>query len=225
MQPLRPNDDRARAIKIMLCVMLLMEVVSGVAGYSQLQLLLDVQRGVGVDETAANLNDLLIGIIALLYAGVYFATVITFIRWFRRAYFNLHQRVKHLEFTEEWAAGSWFVPFMNLVRPYKIMSELYVETRDLLVKHNITSPISLSTSLLGFWWASWIIMGIVHNISFRLSLRAKTIAELLDSTTVDIIANLVSIPAGLLALVVVANYAKVEGLLFEVKEEADVVAS
>jgi hypothetical protein len=225
MEPLRPNGDRARILKIMLWVMLSMEIISALTGFSQLGLLMEIQDGVEVGEATANLNDLMIGVTGLVYAGVYFTCVVMFIRWFRRAYFNLHQRVKHLEFREEWAAGAWFVPFVNLVRPFAIMKELYVETRDLFAKHNITQPTSLSTAFLGFWWAFWIIMGIVGNISFRLTLKAKTVPELITSTEVDIVANLVAIPAALLAIKVVADYAKVEGLLFEVKEEVDTIAA
>jgi len=70
-------------------------------------------------------------ILCTIYFIFYSISVITFIMWFRRAYFNLHQKVNHLSYSEGWAAGSWFVPIINLYRPYQIMKEIYIETKKL----------------------------------------------------------------------------------------------
>jgi hypothetical protein len=178
-----------------------------------------VQSGQEIDEVDANFNDLLVAIVALAALATFLGTVITFLRWFRRAYFNLHQRVRHLEFKEEWAVGAWFVPIINLGRPFKIMKELYVETRDLLKKNEIAMPYTISTATLGWWWAAWIIMGIADNISFRMSLKDETLIQLINGTQADMIANLIGIPAALLAIKVIGDYDRVEGLLMDVKEE------
>lgn len=60
---------------------------------------------------------------------IYVISCITFIQWFRRAYYNLGQIAKNLSYEEGWAAGSWFVPILNYFRPYQIMKELYKKTK------------------------------------------------------------------------------------------------
>lgn len=62
----------------------------------------------------------------------YIVYLILFIMWFRRAYYNLHQITPYLSFSEGWAAGAWFVPILGLIRPYKIMRELYEVTTEQL---------------------------------------------------------------------------------------------
>ncbi len=69
--------------------------------------------------------------------------------WFRRAYFNLHQKVSYLSHSEGWAAGSWFVPIVNLYRPYQIMKEIYVETKELFTKRGLSEKVGYSTNYLG----------------------------------------------------------------------------
>src|SRR4249919_2196416 len=55
--------------------------------------------------------------------------IVSFIMWFRRAYWNLHQvNVSAAHFPEGWAAGAWFVPFINLIRPYRIMQQIWKGT-------------------------------------------------------------------------------------------------
>jgi len=81
---------------------------------------------------AAESNDLRQLVIAIISMVVALISAVTFIMWFRRAYFNLHSRVSKLSFTEGWAAGAWFVPIVNLGRPLNIMQELYNKTAALL---------------------------------------------------------------------------------------------
>ena len=54
-----------------------------------------------------------------------------------------------LRFTPGWAWGYWLIPILNLFRPFQIITELW-ETTD---------PDGKSNSLLGWWWAAWIVSG------------------------------------------------------------------
>ncbi|MEL6356717.1 MAG: DUF4328 domain-containing protein [Bacteroidota bacterium] len=69
-------------------------------------------------------------VIALFYLGGLLVNVILFIMWFRRAYFNLHTVGTTIQkFDEGWAAGAWFIPLLNLVRPYQIGKEIWYNTQ------------------------------------------------------------------------------------------------
>ncbi len=54
------------------------------------------------------------------------ATAIFFIWWFQRAYGNLTPLgARELRFDHGWSIGSWFVPFLNLVRPAQIANHTW----------------------------------------------------------------------------------------------------
>jgi hypothetical protein len=123
--------------------------------------------------------------------------------WFKRAYFNLHQKVKNLSYSVDWAVGSWFVPILNFFRPYQIMKELYQETKKLLLNKGLITEDSLSTKYIGLWWTLWIIGGIIARLAFKF-----TINNILLITD-----NIIGIFLALITIKVIKDYSKVEPLL------------
>lgn len=73
--------------------------------------------------------------VAVTYCVFLLISGITYIQWFRSAYFNLSMRTRCI-YGEGWASGSWFVPLMSLVRPYRIMIKLSTKTTDLIIQKN-----------------------------------------------------------------------------------------
>ena len=115
----------------------------------QYNLLLDLDQGLYVSEEDLTLNDLRefgIGIAAII---IQVFSIVTFIRWFRRAYFNTHSRALNPAYEEGWAAGSWFVPILNLFRPYQIMKEIDKETSNLIAKE-VKNRLQHTKTLLDF---------------------------------------------------------------------------
>lgn len=133
--------------------------------------------------------------------------------WFRRAYFNLHLRVKNLSNDEGWAAGSWFVPIINLYRPFQIMKELYVETKKYIIDNDESSRIDLNTNIIVFWWTLWIINGIFGQLIFRLSNYADTIPDLIGITVLSIISGFIGIVLAIVTLKMIKDYSKAETVL------------
>ncbi|MBB1139013.1 DUF4328 domain-containing protein [Myroides sp. WP-1] len=219
MNTLKPNEQRAKNAIILIWIMLILEVISLISGYFQYDLLQVVANGGEISIERANANDTREQIIGLLYLITYIISAVTFIQWFRRAYYNLHQRVSNLSHSEGWAAGSWFVPILCLFRPYQIMQELYVETKALLIKKEITFNLNLSTGLLGSWWLLWIASNLLGQFVFRYTQNAETIDELTTSTLIGMVTNLLGIPLALVTIKVISNYAKVEPLLLKTEEE------
>lgn len=141
---------------------------------------------------------------------------ITFVLWFRRAYFNLHQKLKTLEFGEGWAAGSWFVPFVNLVRPYKIMKELFTESSFWLKMKGVEGSKSQEQLILP-WWILWILTTVLGRIVDKLP--SETVDELIELTQFAIGAGIVETIAGLLAFKLINSYIKREQLMMEVEKQ------
>lgn len=225
MQEPRPNDQRAKTAITLIWLILIINIVTVVSGYFQYDLLRKLSEGVEVSTQAINANDLRERIIAILASVTGIISVVTFIRWFRRAYFNLHLKTSFLRFNEGWAAGSWFVPIINLYRPLQIMKELYRKTKELLPASGPDPRPDLSTGILGWWWTLLIINYILDQGALRISLRYQTINDLMTATVVDIVSSVVGIFSCLITIKVIKDYSDVEPLLSVAIDEIDAIGA
>jgi hypothetical protein len=219
MENLKPNGQRAKIAIMLLWIVLTVEIISLLSDYLQYDLLQTVANGGQITTETATDNDLRQKIIGIIYLILYVISGITFIRWFRRAYYNLHLKAETLSFTEGWAAGCWFVPIISLYRPYQIMKELYQETQTLLSKNDENYVQNLNTNSIGWWWALWIIASFLGQFIFRYSLKAETIDELITTTVASIAASIIGIPLAIITVKVIKDYAEIEALLYELKDE------
>lgn len=117
---LRPNQSRAKNAVLFLKIMLAIEIVSLISDYLQYDLL----NNTDITEELAAANDSRQQIIGLLYLGVFIPTAATFIMWFRRAYHNLGQLEENVAYLQNDTGVAWFIPILNLYKPYRIMKDL-----------------------------------------------------------------------------------------------------
>ena len=221
MEKMRPNGQRAKIAMMLIWTVLTIEIISILSDYLQYDLLQTVANGGQISTETATGNDLRQKIIAIIYLVTYIISGITFIRWFRRAYFNLHLKAETLSFTEGWAAGCWFVPFISLYRPKQIMNELYVETQNLLTTKQENSMVNLNTQFIGWWWALWLIASFLGQFVFRYSQKAETLEELTTVTIVSIIASIIGIPLALITVKIIKDYAEIEPLFCNLDVEVE----
>ena len=140
--------------------------------------------------------------IALLELTIYIATVVFFCMWLYRVYANLRaiNPGSPLDHSPGWAVGSFFVPFVNLVIPYRAVREVWQKSG-----HPDEAMFSLPSPPAWFpiWWTFWLLAGFANNISLRLNFN-----ENVDETTatiISIIASVLSIIAALFAFIVVGE--------------------
>lgn len=221
MEKMRPNGQRAKIAMMLIWTVLTIEIISILSDYLQYDLLQTVANGGQISTETATGNDLRQKIIAIIYLVAYIISGITFIRWFRRAYFNLHLKAETLSFTEGWAAGCWFVPFISLYRPKQIMNELYVETQNLLTTKQENSMVNLNTKFIGWWWALWLIASFLGQFVFRSSQKAESLEELTTVTIVSIIASIIGIPLALITVKIIKDYAEIEPLFCNLDVEVE----
>ena len=168
MEDLKPNEQRSKNAIILIWVALAMNIISLISSYFQYDLLQTAAYGGEISIEYATSNDNREQAIGIIQIIVFVLSAITFIQWFRRAYFNLHLRVNHLSQSEGWAAGCWFVPIVNLFRPYQIMKELFHETHFFLKRNDVNTREHLSISSLGLWWTFWIIDRFFWTVCFKI---------------------------------------------------------
>jgi len=133
----------------------------------------------------------LTGITAIFKIPLFILTVIFFLIWEYRAFSNLSAlKAQHLEFTPGWAVGWWFIPFANLVKPFQAMRELRNESDpDFDPNLGFLSTSSSASTMMGFWWAFWIIRNISDNIAARIDHTPTFSILMILSSSFEIIAG------------------------------------
>lgn len=211
MENLRPNKQRAKIAILLIGIVMLLDIVSLISSYFQYNLLNDIAKGVNVSIATAEASDLRESIIAVIYAIAFLISGITFIQWFRRAYFNLHLRVDNLKFGEGWAAGSWFTPIISIYRPFQIMKELYEKTNELRLSREGEegSKTNYSNFTLAIWWTLWLIDNYFGQIIFRASLNDNT-NQLNITSIMSMIESLIGVILGLITIKIIRDYSMME---------------
>jgi len=209
----RPNQERAQWAIWLIFAVLILDIISIFFDFSQYNLLLSIQNGELVTEEVANANDQRQQILGIIYLLVYFVSGIVFIQWFRRAYYNLHFRVKRCDFSEGWAAGCWFVPIVNLFRPVAIMDELWKKTNKLIKEKDSHYIVKSGSFIMVSWWALWIISGFVGRYVARSAFKGETLEDLIGSSISSIVLSCLAIPLALVTIKMISDYSKMENRL------------
>lgn len=205
---IRANAERAKRAQLLVWIVMGLDVISLVSSLMQLNLLKDIRNGISFPEEVLRSNDLREGVIAILVLIATVVSAVTFIQWFRRAYYNLGKRANPL-YKDGWAAGAWFVPIISLFRPYQIMKEMWDKTTQ-LINSKSENKVKDSTAILGVWWALWIISSIAGNFLARASFKAETLDQLISSTMGDVFLSIIGIPLAIVAVLVIRKYAAKE---------------
>lgn len=214
---MKPNHLRAKYAIVLIALVFILDLFSLLFDYLEYLLLTSNFNADSVVE--ANNSDLRQFILSILQIIIFITSTVFFIMWFRRAYYNLHTKIDPLYHSEGWAAGSWFVPFINLYRPYQIMKELYTETVDFLEKKGKIITNKYFSFYIGFWWTLWIVSGVLGRIYFKQTIKAQTIEELLESNKLSMINTAISIPLALITIKVIYDYSNLEKVFYSFKNE------
>jgi hypothetical protein len=221
MDPLRPNAQRARTAIALIWVVMAFDVAILVSSYMEHDLLSSWQAGTAISEEVAEANDARQLVIGLLRTAAFIISAVTFIQWFRRAYFNLGMRVKPLNESEGMAAGYWFIPIMNLFKPYRMMMELHGRTAELVAPMAPDPVRARSQDHITVWWVFWVASNIMGQVVFRVSGDANTIDELANIAVISMVDAALSLPLAILAVLVIKRYAALEQLLAAWKSPVD----
>lgn len=218
MQYIKPNDLSAKNAIILIVIVVTIEIISIFSNFFQYDLLKIAAKSGEISIETLKSNDKRQSFIAIVQFLAFVVSGVMFILWFKRAYSNLHIKVSHLSYYEFWTVFSWFVPLVNLVFPFKVMKELYQETKKLLVNKGLIVEEKLSSGIVGWWWTFWIIYGLFSTVLFRIYSRAESLNTLISLTIADMILSLNFVILTLITIKVIKNYSTVEPLLSEIKD-------
>ena len=188
---------------LLLKATILISLVAAISSMFEVKLINDMTTG-NFDYTIvdqANANDLRQQLIGIIQFSIFIITSIVFLRWI--CFSNSNSRslgASGMQFTPGWTIGYYFVPFLNLYKPYRAMKEIWKTSKDPKNWEMVKTP-----SFFPQWWTLWLISNILGNISFRLSMKAEELNELFVSSSVTLASDLVDIPLTLIAIKMVSQ--------------------
>jgi len=208
---LRPNARRAKTAIIFVWAVLGFDILLTVFNYLQWQLYRGIKRGIATDFDAIHNGDTRIAATQVLYVMVYIASVVAFLRWFRRAFYNLEMLSPKLKFGNADTIWPWFVPVVNLFVPMQVMSEMHSRTADYLNEKG--TRVKVATNVILIWWTLWILKIFSGQVSIALSARATSVGKLVTASGFATASAVISIPLALMAILVIQNYSEMEQAL------------
>lgn len=201
-EPYRSGRARAVAATALLAACILAALLGSVSTVIQLASG-RIPDPASEEITAAEVADIGLGLLQLV---VYITTIVVYCVWLFRAHKNLvalGNPKESLRHSAGWAVGSFFVPFANLVIPYRAIKEVWTKSEPDASADYYASP--SPPSFFPLWWTFWLLSNFADNIATRLYLRADTQAEMVPAMWFDLIGDCLSLPAAAFAILVVRS--------------------
>jgi hypothetical protein len=197
---------RASRAVALLYLILLVSLATTLNFLFQLYLLQGASQGRPISEADANLSELCSGALALANLGARLVAAVFFCIWGYRAYANLDALgAEGLNYTPGWATWGFFIPFLNLVRPYQVYAEVWKASDP---EHPVWNPrvgLAQSTPIVNAWWACWLLSIVLTAVAGALTRdsNAQAIATLIQATWILIAGSALATVASFLAIKVV----------------------
>jgi len=178
--------------------------ISAFSHSQAIQLLNDLKNGKpGVHETFeadAEATDARQQVIAIGQIATFVISGILMLCWISRANFNARQLgAEKMEFTPGWAVGYFFVPFVNLWKPYQIMQEIWQASRSPENWKRVPAP----SALVGWWWATVVCSRIVARAAMQVDKTADDLNEILGVQYLTMFSDLLDIVPSLLLFTII----------------------
>ena len=155
-------------------------------------------------------------VVGVIQTAVSIATIAIFLRWIYLSARNCHVVTgRKLQFSPGWSIGWYFIPIMNLWKPYQAMRQTWNVSEN-----KIDAPERPAPGLLLAWWLLFLISDAIGRVSFKQAMRADEISELQTSNLTTILSDAVSIPSAIAAIFVVAGIARMQASNFVDGSEA-----
>ena len=145
-----------------------------------------------VYDVLAEKNDSRVAIVNGLYSIFLFSSFFLIGRWFFvSAILNHLLGIKELNISPRWSVGWYFIPFANLVMPYRSLKETFKASFNSEEWQNNRVPYDFP-----IWWATFLIGNGLSNVSLRMYLKLGEIythEQLNQISYIDIVADILLI--------------------------------
>ena len=154
-----------------------------------------------VADAEIDASELRQGFIALLRFGLLMPLMVIFCCWIYRANANARSLgADDMNYTPGWSVGWFFVPLMNIFKPFKVMKEIWQASSP-----NIKESWQVQTvsALVPAWWALWLLSQFTGQAATRMSFNASSFDQLSNASTVMLVSDCIDIPLSIVILMII----------------------
>jgi len=203
---------RSELVTAFFGALVVVSVVSALSAYSIVHFAQGITPGDPSNQARADALDERESLIAIVNVGTWIACVVAFLMWFYRAYKNLQSAgYKDLRFTPGWAIGGFFVPILNLARPFQIMKDVCEGSAFLAQDARSRAWTSISLGVhAAWWWALFLSDSAFGNAVGRYMAKAEELDEIVIAEWLDFASSLYTILAAVVALLLVRRLTELQ---------------
>lgn len=159
------------------------------------------ERPSSIDLDQAELYDSVTVVAALVLTATHLAVLVILIVWIYQAHHSDRMDPVRLEHKSGWAIGGWFVPFLNLVRPYQMVED---------VRRGSRSAFGMPSNVALWWWLSVVGAAITDRVTatFLTSDAApgeEALSALARANFSDTVASALWVAASILGILMVRS--------------------
>ncbi len=203
--PYRAADKLVGALTFLLFAHILANVAAAWSNYLQIEFFNHMAATGTIDRDEFVDNILRVTFIRLGHLILYLVTAILFFVWIHRANSNARALgARGMRFTPGWCVGWWFVPFANLVQPYRCVRETWDASQPPTPGKG---PVNWKADAVGgrvvaIWWLVWIGESVFNLIS-REARHGGSVADWPRATWLNFAGCILGIVVSVVAMMVV----------------------
>ena len=195
-------ENRGRTAAICLWLVICASAISFVTEFSLQDYIIETYSTPGYDEGEFTNNDLLLILVSLGWVIAFLLSGITFLMWFYRARCNLERaKLTGFKYTSKWSILGFFVPILNILRPFQIMQEVWSGSKFLTKSTNVASWQKVHPgTVVKLWWGMTLFSASIDRVASYLWEHSETVAALQSTVYVSMIADVVNIIAAYITI-------------------------
>jgi hypothetical protein len=144
-------------------------------------------------EFGASPEDPAVGLAAIGYLVALLASYVLVGCWIYRTNANAHLFSDAMSITPGWSIGWFFIPFANLVMPYRGVEETWKGSHQAAGRYE-----EAESSLVGWWWGLWIATNVSSNLEVFFGGNSPQALEI--ARYVILISAAISVAAGIVLI-------------------------
>jgi hypothetical protein len=179
-----------------------------------------VQGGAQVEHARLVASDSMVAAAAVVQLALLVATAVLFLRWLHRTSATARMLGALLLHSPKDAVWAFFIPFVNLRRPYEVLKNVHdalldpslPEAQAMMVADGAGGyrsvqvqapppPIALPAAAVGAWWGTYCLSGFIANGASRMN--DSTLADIASRNVGTMISACFDIVSAVLAILVV----------------------
>jgi len=204
--PFVSQQKRTKTLVTLVILDIVFTLISLVLGLLNAAKLTAAQAAGGVDESYEAFDGLQ-RIFGFMQISLFLVTAILFLMWVHQGYKNLTAlEAVEMRFTPGWAVGYFFIPFLNIIRGYEVVADLWKASGQEARNEGGLGWKKLAVpGLLTIWWVAWLVSGFIGRQVAAAAIRADSIDALLHVSRISFLSDLFSLLPSVLFILVLKD--------------------